>query len=149
MSIMKPLVLLTLVVAPLVQADCFKRVGDAFSISPQLLKAIALKESHFNLQAVNRANSNHTEDVCMMQVNSVHFARLKTLGVSRKRLLNDPCVCVASGAWVLHGLFRHYGRSWDTVGMYNTGPAPERRQLRQRYAADIRRIYLQLQSSSG
>jgi len=139
------LLLLALAISPGVQADCFDRVGQAFSISPLLLEAIAFKESHLNPAAINTANSNNTEDVCMMQVNSIHFSRLKTLGVTRQRLLKEPCTCVATGAWVLHGLFRQYGRSWNTVGMYNTGPSPARQGLRQRYAADVRQIYLSLQ----
>ncbi|WNJ78240.1 lytic transglycosylase domain-containing protein [Cedecea neteri] len=137
--------LLLLSLPALAQAECFTRVGHAFGIAPALLEAIAWKESKFSLSSVNAANSNHTEDVCMMQVNSVHFGRLKQLGVTRDNLLHDPCTCIATGAWVLHGLFRQYGRSWNTVGMYNTGPSEKRHQLRQRYADDVQRIYKILQ----
>lgn len=137
--------LLLLSLPALAQADCFKKVGNAFGISPALLEAIAWKESRFNLSAVNAANANRTEDVCMMQVNSVHFGRLKQLGVTREGLLHDPCTCIATGAWVLHSLFRQHGRSWDTVGMYNTGPSEKRHQLRQRYADEVHKIYNSLQ----
>ncbi|QKJ86321.1 Lytic transglycosylase [Paramixta manurensis] len=131
------------------QADCFNVAGKAFGLSPILLKAIAIKESKLNPTAINQANRNRTEDVCMMQINSVHFSRLSQLGVTRKRLLSEPCVCVSTGAWVLHGLFRQYGRSWDTVGMYNTGPSPARQKLRLRYAREVERIYRVLQQEES
>jgi len=137
--------LLLLSLPAIAQAECFTRVGYAFGISPVLLEAIAWKESKLTLSSVNTANSNHTEDVCMMQVNSMHFKRLKQLGVTRENLLHDPCTCIATGAWVLHGLFRQYGRSWDTVGMYNTGPSEKRHQIRQRYANEVQHIYNVLQ----
>ncbi len=140
---MKPvqLCVLALCFSSLAQADCFNIAGRAFGISPALLKSIAIKESNLNLSAINRANRNRTEDVCMMQINSVHFARLSQLGVTRARLLSEDCTCVATGAWVLHGLFRQYGRSWDTVGMYNAGPSRTRQKIRSRYASEVRRIY--------
>lgn len=130
-----------------VQADCFKQAGNAFGISPTLLKAIAMKESRLNPSAVNQANRNGSEDVCMMQINSVHFSRLIEFGVTRQRLLSDPCVCVAAGAWILHGLFRQYGRSWGTIGMYNAGASPARRDIRLRYSLDVKRIYRRLQQN--
>jgi len=130
-----------LFISPLASADCFRVVGERFHIQPLLLRAIAHKESHLYNAVVNSANRNHTEDVCMMGINSSHYGELKRFGITRQRLLNEPCVCIAAGAWVLNGFFTHYGRSWDTVGMYNTGPNPKLKNLREHYAADIRRIY--------
>jgi len=134
----------TLLISPFVHAACFRHVGKRFHISPLLLEAIARKESHMYNHAINTKNNNNTEDVCMMGVNSSHYKKLASLGITRQRLLTDPCVCVAAGAWVLNGFFEHYGRSWDTVGMYNTGPNPRLKQLRMTYADDIRHIFNQL-----
>ncbi|RWR01002.1 lytic transglycosylase [[Pantoea] beijingensis] len=135
---------LTLCLSASCQANCFNRAGEAFGIPPVLLLSIAIKESRLNLSAVNNANHNHTEDVCMMQVNSTHFAHLASLGISRSKLLSDPCTCVNTGAWVLHGMFRQYGKSWNTVGMYNAGASPSRQPQRDRYAGEVRRIYQRL-----
>ena len=123
------------------QAYCFEQAGKAFHISPGLLKSIAIQESGLKYNAINTANRNRTEDICMMQINSVHYSRLKKLGVTRERLLKEPCLCVYTGAWVLSGLFKRYGKSWDTVGMYNAGPAASRKALRQKYANKVKNIY--------
>lgn len=143
------LCLLALYFSSCAQADCFTVAGNAFGISPVLLKAIAYKESRLNPTAINQANRNGSEDVCMMQINSSHFSRLAQLGVSRQRLLSDPCACVATGAWVLHGLFRQHGKTWETIGMYNAGSSPARRNIRLRYAEDVKRIYRSLQQKKA
>ncbi|STQ43547.1 invasion protein IagB [Ewingella americana] len=91
------LLAITLCLSASCQANCFKDAGKAFGIPPALLLSIAIKESHLNPSAVNSANRNHTEDVCMMQVNSTHFAHLASLGVSRTKLLSEPCTCVNTG----------------------------------------------------
>jgi len=138
------LLAMTLCLSASCQANCFNEAGKAFGISPALLLSIAIKESHLNPAAVNSANRNHTEDVCMMQVNSTHFAHLASLGVTRTTLLSEPCTCVNTGAWVLYGMFQQYGKSWNTVGMYNAGAAPSHQPQRERYASDVRRIYQKL-----
>jgi hypothetical protein len=91
--------------------------------------------------AINGSNRNGTEDVCGMQVNSSHYGKLKNFNITRERLLNDPCICVYTGAWVLAHNFRSYGKNWDSVGMYNTGPSKKLIAQRKAYAQDIKNIY--------
>lgn len=136
-------------VSPLAKADNFDKVGEKFHIQPLLLKAIAHKESHLYNHAVNHTNTNQTEDVCMMGINSSHFHKLERFGISRQRMMDEPFLCVAAGAWVLNGFFERYGRSWDTLGMYNTGPNPRLKGIRTQYANSVRRIYLELAKESG
>lgn len=121
--------------------QCFIRAGNDYGIDPLLLTAISIKESRLKFNAVNGANSNKTEDVCGMQINSSHYGTLKAFGINRERLLNDPCVCVYTGAWVLARNFDRYGKNWDSVGMYNTGPSDRLIRQRRAYADHIRRIY--------
>lgn len=120
---------------------CFDQAGYDFRIDPLLLMAISIKESHLRADAVNKDNRNKTEDVCGMQVNSSHYSKLNHFNIDRKRLLSDPCICVYSGAWVLAHNFRSYGRNWDSVGIYNTGPAQKLIAQRKKYAAEIKSIY--------
>lgn len=140
---------LLFLLTPMAHADSFQRVGEKFHIKPLLLKAIARKESHFYNHAVNHTNSDRTEDVCMMGINSSHFRRLRQFNITRNRLLTEPDVCVAAGAWILNGFFERYGRSWDSVGMYNTGPALKLKQVRANYAASVRKIYRELAREAG
>jgi len=120
---------------------CFDQAGKDYQIDPLLLMSISIKESRLKPKAINGSNSNGTEDVCGMQVNSSHYGKLKKFNISRERLLNDPCICVYSGAWVLARNFQSYGRNWDSVGMYNTGPNKKMIDHRRAYARDIKNIY--------
>lgn len=120
---------------------CFNQAGHDYGIDPLLLTAISIKESRLNPGAINGSNSNGSEDVCGMQINSSHYGRLKSFNITRRDLLSDPCICVYTGAWVLAHNFRSWGKNWDSVGMYNTGPSPKLIRQRQRYTQDIKNIY--------
>jgi len=125
-------------------ADCFIKAGKAFSIPPLLLKAIAQKESGMNPNVIHPINTNLTRDYCLMGINSSHMAKLRSLGITPERLVHEPCVCIDTGAWILHGFFKKYGKSWNSVGMYNTGPSQKLIKTRQHYAEQVRKIYYQL-----
>jgi len=120
---------------------CFNQAGRDFGIDPLLLTAISIKESRLVPNAINGSNSNGTEDVCGMQINSSHYGKLKNFNITRKDLLSDPCICVYTGAWVLAHNFSSWGRNWDSVGMYNTGSSEKRINQRRAYADHIKRIY--------
>lgn len=120
---------------------CFTKAGKDFGIDPRLLMAHSIKESRMRNSAINDRNTNKTDDVCNMQINSSHYKRLKDFNITRERLLADPCICIYTGAWIEAHNFRQYGRNWDSVGMYNTGPSPKLIKQRRAYANDIKNIY--------
>ncbi|PVX85824.1 transglycosylase-like protein with SLT domain [Paraburkholderia unamae] len=127
---------------------CWEQAGARYGVDPLLLYSIAQKESRLRNDAVNR-NRNGTEDVCMMQINSTHFAQLAQWGITRERLLADPCICINVGAWVLSSNYSHYGVEWrrgidwQGVGAYNAGTAENSAQQarRERYWRDVESIY--------
>jgi soluble lytic murein transglycosylase-like protein len=121
--------------------ECFYKAGRDNGIDPLLLTAISIKESRLKMDAINNRNQNKTEDVCGMQVNSSHYATLQKFYITRERLLKEPCTCIYTGAWVLARNFQAYGKNWDSVGMYNTGPSPKLIVQRRAYATDIKNIY--------
>lgn len=120
---------------------CFDQAGRDYKIDPLLLMAISIPESKLNNMAINKANSNGSEDVCGMQINSSNYGKLKYFNISRKRLLEDPCICVYTGAWMLARNFNQYGRNWDSVGIYNTGPNPKLMKKRHAYAEKVKSVY--------
>lgn len=120
---------------------CFDQAGHDYGIDPLLLMSISIKESRLKAAAINGSNRDGTEDVCGMQVNSSHYGKLKNFNITRERLLKDPCICVYTGAWVLAHNFRSYGKNWDSVGIYNTGPSKKLITRRKAYAEDIKNIY--------
>lgn len=95
---------------------CFQEAGVEYSISPQILKAIAKVESNFNPRAVNW-NKNGTYDFGVMQINSSWYY---TLGKDWWMTLGDPCSNIKGGAKILSGCMKKYGYSWEAIGCYNS-----------------------------
>ncbi|MGA4367846.1 lytic transglycosylase domain-containing protein [Pantoea ananatis] len=120
---------------------CFTKAGHDFGIDPRLLMAHSIQESHMRNNAINSKSARNSTDVCNMQINSSNFNALKKFNITRERLLADPCICIYTGAWIEASNFKKYGRTWDTVGMYNTGPNPKLINQRREYAAIIKSIY--------
>lgn len=130
------------------QANCWSEAGDAYSIEPELLYAIAEVESGFNSAAVNY-NSNGSKDVGLMQINSFHLPRLQARGITEQRLRDEPCLAISVGASILSEFIAQYGYNWTAVGAYNAGNASDRQALRLRYASKVWKRYRALLLSGG
>lgn len=124
--------------ASTVSADCWERAGTTYSIDPLLLMAIAKVESNMRSDAIN-TNRNGTQDIGLMQVNSIHLPAFREKGISKQKLL-EPCTSVMAGAEILSGFIKRHGYGWEAVGAYNAGSAPARAALRHAY---IRKIWNQ------
>lgn len=122
------------------RADCWDEAGARFNIDPLLLYSIARVESSLAVDAINR-NRDGSYDLGLMQINSVHLPRLKKDGITKERLLSEPCTSVMTGAQILSDFIARHGYTWEAVGAYNAGSAPARRALRQRYADKVWREY--------
>ena len=130
-----------LLVAFPVLADCYDQAGVHYGISPTLLRAIAAVESAGRLAAVGH-NSDGSEDLCAMQINSQHLPTLHRYGITRRYLLTDLCTCVNAGAWILAGEIAAAGSTWRAIARYHTGPNPARlTAYGQSYADKVFRAY--------
>ncbi|WP_419687178.1 lytic transglycosylase domain-containing protein [Burkholderia theae] len=125
--------------------DCFTKAGERHGIDPLLLAAIATVESALNPRAMNW-NSNGTYDIGLMQINSSHLPRLVKVGVTRKRLIDEPCTSIDTGASILAGFIERHGYTWNAVGAYNAGSSPKREPARKAYATKVWREYHELTS---
>jgi soluble lytic murein transglycosylase-like protein len=139
--------LLLILYLPSVWADCWERAGQSFGIAPELLYAIAQQESGLNPQASN-SNNNGTNDIGLMQINSVHLPRLKKMGIDEKQLRQDSCLSIIIGASILSDMMKRYGYSWEAVGAYNAGMGVSRQALRMRYAEQVWQRYQRLQAGN-
>lgn len=151
---MKTLVLFitTLLFLPQAQAFCFNYAAARYHQNPLIIESIAIWESSFNPLAVgqnrDRAGNLLSQDYCLMQINTVNVQQLKRLGVinSAQDLLNDPCLCVQAGTWVLARHLEKCGNTWSCLGSYNAGfsntPAQEKKRMA--YATQIHAIYNRL-----
>lgn len=112
-------------------AFCFEEAGERYGVSPAVLWAIAKAESNFDPGA-RHLNRNGTVDVGLMQINSLWAPRLEE---TWKRL-DDPCINVMTGAWILRHCLEDFGNTWQAVGCYHSR-TPEKNQ---RYAARVASI---------
>ncbi|XBS70277.1 transglycosylase SLT domain-containing protein [Acerihabitans sp. KWT182] len=132
-----------LLISARVSATCWDDAERHFGIEGRLLRAIAITESNMNPRATG-FNKNGSRDIGLMQINSIHLPRLKTLGIDEQRLYDDSCLSVMVGASVLADMMKVYGYSWEAVGAYNAGTAGNRRELRLRYAKRVWDRYTKL-----
>ncbi|WDD92723.1 lytic transglycosylase domain-containing protein [Burkholderia sp. FERM BP-3421] len=123
--------------------DCWSRAGDRHGLDPLLLVAIAQVESAMNPRAFNR-NRNGTYDIGLMQINSTHLPRLVKVGVTRQRLVDEPCTSIDTGAAILAGFVERHGYTWNAVGAYNAGSAAKRAPARKAYATRVWEVYREL-----
>ncbi|MBN3004686.1 soluble lytic murein transglycosylase-like protein [Chromobacterium alkanivorans] len=126
-------------------ANCWREAGARHRVDPLLLYSIAKVESSLNPRAVNY-NKDGSHDIGLMQINSLHLPALALRGISRQRLLDEPCLSVQVGASILADFIARYGYTWRAVGAYNAGGAAAREGARKRYVDKVWRQYLQLRA---
>lgn len=124
-------------------AWCWSKAGQLHAIEPELLQAIAEVESGLRSDAINH-NRDGTRDIGLMQINSIHLPGLAKRGITRQRLLDEPCLSIDVGAEILAGFVKRYGYTWRAVGAYNAGGAANREAARKRYVSRVWQHYLQL-----
>ena len=98
---------------------CFDDAAEKAGVNKDILIAIAMVESQLDRTAVHK-NSNGTEDVGVMQINSSHFEFLKSVGIERKDLFN-ACINIHVAALLLKECMRIHGNTWTAVGAFNAG----------------------------
>lgn len=103
--------------------DCINEAAHCFQIPPLVIKAIIWKESK-NMQNVITRNKNHSIDLGIMQINSLHFSMLESIGISEDELRKNSCANVFSGVWVLNQAIRRYGYTWEGIGNYHSRTSP-------------------------
>lgn len=98
-------------------ADCLDDAAAFHGVNGALLRSIAMQESRMVASATNR-NADGSEDIGLMQINSIHLPKLATFGITRASLFN-ACVNAYVGAWILRKNIDRFGPTWKAVGAYN------------------------------
>jgi soluble lytic murein transglycosylase-like protein len=116
----------------------FDEAGKKYAIDPNLLRAIARKESGMSPSAVSPLNKNGTRDIGLMQINETTADSLK---VPRTKL-PDPAVSIDTAARLLVSLRKELGAKLTLhtlVASYNAGaPAIKARGIfNPLYVADV------------
>lgn len=119
--------------------DCIQKAAERYDVDPNLLKAIGAVESGFNASAIGK-NTNGTEDLGVMQINSSWLPKLHKYGITRDILLKQPCTNIHVGAWILADNIKRLGPTWNAVGAYNA-MTPSKREV---YVHKVWRKYMAL-----
>lgn len=106
--------------AGLAQGFCFQAAEERTGLPAALIEAVAKAESNLNPSAVNTSHKakTGTVDLGLMQVNSGNLGRLGN-GITRDKLLDDPCLNTLVGASILAEKVRALGYGWTAIGAYN------------------------------
>lgn len=103
---------------------CVHQAALVYQVPEQLLRAIIATEGGHVGQVVRNANGSF--DMGPAQINSTHLKELSRFGISREALINDGCLNIQVGAWILarslKGLnpFDDPTEFWRRVGNYNS-----------------------------
>ena len=102
-------------------ATCFEEAGAMYNVNPDLLRAMAKVESSMRPNAVNNGHQARTKsvDLGLMQINSRWLKTLEKHNITRESLLQDSCLNLKVGAWILSDNMRRHGPNWTAVGAYN------------------------------
>jgi soluble lytic murein transglycosylase-like protein len=98
-------------------ADCLDDAAQFHHVNVVLVRAIAQQESGMRANAIN-VNTDGTEDIGLMQINSSWLPKLQRYGITRAALF-DACVNGYVGTWILASNIRQFGPTWKAVGAYN------------------------------
>jgi len=124
-------------------AQCLNDASSSFALTPELLWAIKRVETGAAMGAVVARNTNGTTDVGWMQINSVWYPQLRSMGIDPD-LLDDPCLNMHVGAWILSAQIQRYGVLHGIAHYHSANP---RRGLA--YADRVITEWSALMSSSG
>lgn len=127
--------------------NCFDHAGQDYHIDPDLLRAIAFRESSMNSHAMNIVTPEKYA-VGEMQIHSQNFPHLSQFGITPQKIYADGCMNIYTGAYYLALAFHRWGMTWDAVGAYNAGFAktpeqPDVISMRGKYTGSIRGLKTQ------
>ncbi|HEN3645034.1 transglycosylase SLT domain-containing protein [Yersinia enterocolitica] len=131
-------------------SDCFDKAGRDYHIDPDLLRAIAFRESSHRDTALN-VKSQQEYAVGRMQIHSQNFSHLADFGITPQHLYTDGCLNIYTGTYYLAIAFKRWGVNWDAVGAYNAGFKKDDKQdmKRRQYAQEVNQIYMRYKNNKS
>jgi len=129
--------------------ECFIAAGKEYGIDPMLLKSMGIQESTLNNKLIN-TSSPVFDDISLMQISGWWLNKPYFIAnnITRDALLNDACLSIRTGAWILAGNFALNGVNWESVGAYNAGFSSKTANARRIYIGYIQRHLARLKGRS-
>ena len=102
---------------------CVRDAAGEYRLPLVLFQAVLLTEGGHVGQISPNANGSY--DMGPAQINSSHLPELRAMGISRDQVINDGCLNVHIGAWILKGELgdetpANAAEFWRRVGDYNS-----------------------------
>jgi len=119
---------------------CWSKAAEAYNVPIDLMYAIARVESRMHARTVSRPNANGSYDIGLMQINSSWLPTLKKYGITEQALLNDACLNLHVGAWVLSQGIAKFGYNWRGLGAYNASTDSKRAAYARKVVDELREI---------
>ncbi|MBS0987396.1 transglycosylase SLT domain-containing protein [Acetobacter okinawensis] len=103
--------------------SCASEAARRYKIAEPLFIALLMTEAGRPGQIVR--NSNGTYDMGPAQINSTHLPELAAMGITREQVIQDGCLNIQIGAWILARELDGSSPSdaagfWKRVGNYNS-----------------------------
>lgn len=121
-------------------ADCWSDAAQMYSVDPDLLKAIAWKESKGWTGAIGSPLKDGNVALGLMQINTVHLPVFRKYGVKKNDFF-EPCTSIKMGAYVLADCIKAKGANWNAVGCYYGGAGSKAYRAMDGYIADVKVYY--------
>lgn len=101
-------------------AICIVQAEARYSVPANLIRSVLHAEGAGPGVAVR--NTNGSEDLGWMQINTLWLPKLAPYGVTRHTLLYDACINVGVGAWILQRYYLRFHDWTSAIRAYNAGP---------------------------
>lgn len=103
--------------------SCALAAARRYHVHEQLFLAVLATEGGRVGQIVRNRNGSY--DMGPAQINSIHLPELARLGITRDQVINDGCLNLQIGAWILARALdgqspSNPGEFWRRVGNYNS-----------------------------
>lgn len=106
--------------ATLPPTPCIVQAAQRYGVPAGLIRGVLHTEG--GGRGVVHANRNGSADLGWMQINTLWLPVLSRWGITRQSLLDDNCLNIAVGAWILRRYYLRF-RDWTpAIRAYNVGP---------------------------
>ena len=119
--------------------QCVLAAAAHYQVPVDLLRAIIRTEGGTTGQSVG--NTNGSRDMGLMQINTIHLPELERYGITRAMLINDECLNIHVGAFILHRELSRGGDYWTNVGAYNSRTPKHNERYRSKVWQNLLKIW--------
>jgi soluble lytic murein transglycosylase-like protein len=115
---------------------CVAEASSSYGVAEELIQSVMYRESSYKVDAIVKRPT--FQALGLMQINTQWWIEpLEEFGITYETLLEDPCVNVAVGTWILRRFYIRHGNWFDALAAYNAGHAYEYRKNGFGYARKV------------